>query len=143
MIFPKRRTVKNTYVADPSQQNHVTQKDIGDGLIVENNKIKIDDSLLADKQNATDANLSTSQKNIVGAINEVNSTKQNLTDETLQTTNKMISGAINELVGVSNTKANKSTSMLAGNGLSGGGDLSENRSLSITSDNNGLYSYAN
>ena len=53
------------------------------------------------KQNITDNTLTTTNKTIVGAINENLTsigTKQNQTDNTLNTTNKTIVGGINELV---------------------------------------------
>lgn len=52
---------------------------------------------LALKQDATDANLQTTDTTIVGAINELNSDKQDATDSNLQTTDQTIVGAINEL----------------------------------------------
>ena len=52
---------------------------------------------LALKQDATDANLQTTDTTIVGAINELNSGKQDATDSNLQTTDQTVVGAINEL----------------------------------------------
>lgn len=52
---------------------------------------------LALKQDATDANLQTTDTTIVGAINELNSGKQDATDANLQTTDQTVVGAINEL----------------------------------------------
>lgn len=49
------------------------------------------------KQDATDANLQTTDQTIVGAINELNSGKQDATDSNLQTTDRTVVGAINEL----------------------------------------------
>lgn len=54
---------------------------------------------LALKQDATDANLQTTDQTIVGAINELNTDKQNATDSNLQTTDQTVVGAINELKG--------------------------------------------
>lgn len=52
---------------------------------------------LALKQDATDANLQTTDTTVVGAINELNSDKQDSSDANLQTTDQTIVGAINEL----------------------------------------------
>ncbi len=52
---------------------------------------------LALKQDATDANLQTTDTTIVGAINELNSGKQDATDSNLQTTDQTVVGAINEV----------------------------------------------
>lgn len=52
---------------------------------------------LALKQDATDANLQTTDTTVVGAINELNSGKQDATDANLQTTDQTVVGAINEL----------------------------------------------
>ena len=52
---------------------------------------------LALKQDATDANLQTTDTTVVGAINELNSGKQDATDSNLQTTDQTVVGAINEL----------------------------------------------
>lgn len=55
---------------------------------------------LDNKQDATDDNLETTDKTVVGAINELKddlSTKQNKTDNNLTTTSKQIVGAINEI----------------------------------------------
>ena len=52
---------------------------------------------LALKQDATDANLQTTDTTVVGAINELNADKQDATDNSLTTTDKTIAGAINEL----------------------------------------------
>lgn len=54
---------------------------------------------LALKQDATDANLQTTDTTVVGAINELNSDKQDVTDSNLQTTDQTIVGAINEING--------------------------------------------
>lgn len=54
---------------------------------------------LALKQDATDANLQTTDTTIVGAINELNSDKQDATDSNLQTTDQTVVGAINEING--------------------------------------------
>lgn len=54
---------------------------------------------LALKQDATDANLQTTDTTVVGAINELNSDKQDATDSNLQTTDQTVVGAINELLG--------------------------------------------
>lgn len=56
---------------------------------------------LALKQDATDANLQTTDTTIVGAINELNSGKQDATDSNLQTTDQTVVGAINELLAAS------------------------------------------
>ena len=59
---------------------------------------------LALKQDATDANLQTTDTTVVGAINELNSGKQDATDNNLQTTDQTIVGAINEVnSGLTNT----------------------------------------
>lgn len=61
---------------------------------------------LALKQDATDANLQTTDTTVVGAINELNSDKQDATDTNLQTTDQTIVGAINELnTGLTTTDA--------------------------------------
>lgn len=52
---------------------------------------------LALKQDATDANLQTTDTTVVGAINELNSGKQDATDSNLQTTDQTVVGAINEV----------------------------------------------
>lgn len=52
---------------------------------------------IALKQDATDANLQTTDQTVVGAINELNSGKQDATDSNLQTTAQTIVGAINEV----------------------------------------------
>lgn len=52
---------------------------------------------LALKQDATDANLQTTDQTVVGAINELNSGKQDATDSNLQTTAQTVVGAINEV----------------------------------------------
>lgn len=49
------------------------------------------------KQDKTDNLLNTTNKTVVGAINELNTNKQNITDNTLETTSKEIVGAINEI----------------------------------------------
>lgn len=56
---------------------------------------------ISSKQDVIDNNLTTTSKNIVGAINENKANvdlKQNITDDTLLTTNKTIPTAINEIV---------------------------------------------
>ena len=91
-----------------------------DGLMAKEDKVKVDniDSNLALKQDKTDNNLQTVEKNIVPAINEVKSTViqndlatqialnllQPKTDNTLVTTSKTISGAINEVKSLTDTK---------------------------------------
>lgn len=62
---------------------------------------------LALKQDATDANLQTTDTTVVGAINELNSGKQDATDANLQTTDQTVVGAINELLGDLGNKADK------------------------------------
>ena len=52
---------------------------------------------ISGKQDSTDNNLDTTDKTIVGAINELNTGKQNSTDNNLNTTNKTVVGAINEI----------------------------------------------
>ena len=57
-------------------------------------------SAIALKQDATDNNLATTNKTVVGAINEVNTglaSKQDATDNNLDTTDKTVVGAINEV----------------------------------------------
>ena len=57
-------------------------------------------SAIALKQDATDNNLATTNKTVVGAINEVNTglaSKQDATDNNLATTDKTVVGAINEV----------------------------------------------
>ena len=52
------------------------------------------------KQDKNDATLNTTNKTVIGAINEVNANigdKQNITDNSLETTNKTVIGAINEV----------------------------------------------
>lgn len=48
-------------------------------------------------QKKTDETLETDSKEVVGAINELNTNKQNTADNALQTTSKEITGAINEV----------------------------------------------
>lgn len=64
---------------------------------------------ISSKQDITDNNLTTTSKNIVGAINENKANidlKQNITDDSLITENKTITTAINEIV---NNKVNTLT----------------------------------
>lgn len=68
------------------------------------------------KQNTTDNTLNTTNKTIVGGINELNTSvtslsnlKQNVTDNALNTTNKTVVGAINE---VNTNKQNKTDNTL-------------------------------
>ena len=74
---------------------------------INNVKIPAVQESIAGKQDATDNNLATTDKTVVGAINEVNTTVQNMgttlagkqdaTDNNLTTTDKTVVGAINEL----------------------------------------------
>ena len=68
--------------------------------------------------------------------------KQNKNSTNLTTTAKTIEGAINELKTKSDTLASnsalKSTQIIAGNGLQGGGTLNQNRTLSIKGANDSI-----
>lgn len=74
---------------------------------INNVKIPAVQTSIAGKQDATDNNLDTTDKTVVGAINEVNTAvqsvvtsladKQDKTDNNLTTTDKTVVGAINEL----------------------------------------------
>lgn len=68
---------------------------------------------LALKQDATDANLQTTDTTVVGAINELNSGKQDATDSNLQTTDQTVVGAINELNGLNTMGAETPISTVA------------------------------
>lgn len=67
---------------------------------------------LALKQDATDANLQTTDTTVVGAINELNSDKQDATDSNLQTSDTTVVGAINELKNGVDTITTRLTSFI-------------------------------
>lgn len=72
--------------------------------------------LADDKQNKNSSNLTTKSKNIEGAINELKTKSDTLTSNS----------------------ALKSTQIIAGNGLQGGGTLEQNRTLSIKGANDSI-----
>ena len=73
-------------------------------------KIKTIDTTIF--QTKTDETLTTTDKTVVGAINDLSTEKQNASDDTLTTTSKEIVGAINELV------STKQPNLVAGDGIS-------------------------
>ena len=83
---------------------------------INNVKIPAVQSSIAFKQDATDNNLATSDKTVVGAINEVNSAltnKQDATDNNLATSDKTVVGAINEVNTALSNKQDKNDNSLA------------------------------
>lgn len=77
---------------------------------------------IALKQDATDANLQTTDQTIVGAINELNADKQDATDSNLQTTDQTVVGAINELnSGKQDNLSNTNMTVTFNIPISGGG----------------------
>lgn len=62
-------------------------------------------------QTKTDETLTTTDKTVVGAINDLSAEKQNASDDTLTTISKEIVGAINELV------STKQPNLVAGDGI--------------------------
>ena len=62
-------------------------------------------------QTKTDETLTTINKTVVGAINDLSTEKQNVSDDTLTTTSKEIVGAINELM------STKQPNLIAGDGI--------------------------
>lgn len=72
---------------------------------------------ISNKQNSTDNNLETTDKTIVGAINELNTNKQNSTDNNLNTTEKTVVGAINELNAKAYLTDDATETVLASNDL--------------------------
>ena len=72
---------------------------------------------ISGKQDSTDNNLDTTDKTIVGAINELNTGKQNSTDNNLNTTNKTVVGAINEVNSEAYLTDDATETVLANNDL--------------------------
>ena len=74
-------------------------------------------------QTKTDETLTTTDKTVVGAINDLSAEKQNASDDTLTTASKEIVGAINELV------STKQPNLVAGDGI----EIMDN-TISVTLD---------
>jgi microcystin-dependent protein len=88
----------------PARSGDTTEvKAVGANFIIKAKQVALPADFMGaldNKQDATDDNLETTDKTVVGAINELKddlSTKQNKTDNNLTTTSKQIVGAINEL----------------------------------------------
>ena len=90
--LPDLSSLNKSFINDNSAYNNYTWSSIK--ILEEINKAKVD---VSNKQDKTDNNLSTTNKTITGAINELKTNKQDKTDNNLSTTNKTIIGAINEL----------------------------------------------
>lgn len=88
---------------------------------------------ISSKQDVVDNNLTTTSKNIVGAINENKANvdlKQNITDDTLITTNKTIPTAINEMETDINALPNNYAPLLTGFcGISNGSAYQANNTV--------------
>ena len=87
-------------VTIPAVQGSVALKqDITDNNLTTTDKTIVGaiNELANGKQDKTDNTLTTTDKTVVGAINELDSDKQDKTDNTLTTTDKTVVGAINEL----------------------------------------------
>lgn len=104
-------TILSNQYNGTSETKATTEKALNDGLLsnfnyfntlVLDNQTDIN-TLEIEKQDKSDNNLNTSDKTVVGAINEhevdiegLNSNKQDKTDNNLNTTDKTVVGAINE-----------------------------------------------
>lgn len=95
----ENRSNLSSHTSNKSNPHSVTKAQVGLGN-VDNTSDKnkpvstATQNALDLKQNKTDTSLSTTNKNITGAINEL---KSNIGNTSLNTTNKTITGAINEL----------------------------------------------
>ena len=123
-FIPKTDIVNDLTTADPT-------KVLGAG------QGKVLDEKVEVKQNITDNNLETTDKTVVGAINELDSDKQDKTDNALTTTSKTVVGAINEINTEVDLKQNITDNNLTTNAKTIVGAINEldNNKQNITDNN--------